>query len=79
MLLKVPRRPQGFTPATAPNTVAATVAAARWSMNAMGRGVLDVENTTVPGYLDIRNHFVSYRFPILDKPYSRDDQGNLVL
>lgn len=39
-------------------------------------GTVDV---TTPGIGAIVNDAVSYRFPIKDKPYSRDDNGDLIL
>lgn len=67
---------------TAPNTVAALLAAARKSVNGVGRspfGITLTADGTVPIYADIRNNMLSYRFPVKDEPYSRDDNGDLIL
>ena len=64
---------------TSPTTVAAVLNATRRGVNAIGRGILQIDTPTAPAYIDIRNNMLSYRFPIKDQPYSKDDQGNLVL
>ena len=72
----------GLGTGTAPGTVAALLAAARKSVNGVGRspfGITLAAAGTVPIYADIRNNMLSYRFPVKDEPYSHDDQGNLIL
>lgn len=66
----------------APTTVAGLLAAARKSVNGVGRspfGITLTADGTVPIYADIGNNMLSYRFPVKDEPYSRDDNGDLIL
>ena len=72
----------GLVTGTAPSTVAGLLAAARKSVNGVGRspfGITLTADGTVPIYADIRNDMLSYRFPVKDEPYSRDDNGDLIL
>lgn len=64
---------------TAPTTTAGVLSAARLGVNAVARGLFSIDDTTVPAYIDIKNNLLSYRFTIKDDPYSRNDQGELVL
>lgn len=36
-------------------------------------------NAAIPAFINIVNADLSYRYPIKDEPYSRDDNGNLIL
>ena len=72
----------GLVTGTAPDNVAGVLGAARKSVNGVGRspfGITLSADGTVPIYADIRNSMLSYRFPIKDEPYSRDDNGDLIL
>lgn len=72
----------GLVTGTDPTNVAGLLPATRKSVNSVGRspfGITLAADGTVPIYADIRNNMLSYRFPVKDEPYSRDDNGDLIL
>lgn len=72
----------GLVTGTAPSNVAGVLAAARKSVNGVGRspfGITLTADGTVPIYANIDNRILSYRFPVKDEPYSRDDNGEIIL
>lgn len=72
---------------TAPTTVAGALTAIRALAKAVGTAALgnvrednsDTDDRLAPIHFDIRNTALSYRFPVKDEPYSRDDNGDLIL
>ena len=72
----------GLVTGTPPDDIPKLLAATQRSANSVGRnpfGITLTADGTVPIYADIRNNMLSYRFPIKDEPYRRDDNGELVL
>ena len=72
---------------TAPTNVSNTLTAVRALAKTVGIAALgnvredssDTGDRLAPIHFDIRNTVLSYRFPVKDEPYSRDDNGELVL
>lgn len=72
---------------TAPTDVENTLISIRRHAKTVGTAVLgnvrssdsDTDDRLAPIYFDIRNTALSYRFPVKDEPYSKDDDGELVL
>lgn len=72
---------------TAPTNVAGTLTAIRALAKAVGIAAVgnvrednsDTDDRLAPIHFDIRNTALSYRFPVKDEPYSRDDNGELIL
>ena len=72
---------------TAPTNTAGALTAIRALAKTVGTAALgnvlsasgNTDDRLAPIHFDIRNTALSYRFPVKDEPYSRDDNGELVL